>query len=187
MKIEGLGAYETATAQAGAPKSLESNDIQRSIALEDDLKAANSNAHQSRELVPIHLPAKVETLPEEEEPRPREEKDGTQDLFPYNVRQMSPREATELGQELYMEGVLSFEEYSMLSFQSELHPDYDKTIGALTGQPAQPDSPRDYIAQWQEKLTFQKEHNASQPQLIARTERILNILKMIDNPTDLSA
>lgn len=186
MKIEGLGAYQTATAQAAAQKSLDSNDIQRSIALDEDQKAANSNTQQSRELVPIHLPATVET-PQEEEPRPREEKDGTQDLFPYNVRQMSPREATDLGQELYMEGVLSFEEYSMLSFQSELHPDYDKTIGALTGQPAQPDVPRDYIAQWQEKLTFQQQHNTSQPQLIARTERILNILKMIDNPTDLRA
>ena len=93
----------------------------------------------------------------------------------------------EMSMNLYMVGVISWDEHAMLAFQPELHPDYDKTIGALTGQPAQPDVPRDYIAQWQEKLTFQQQHNTSQPQLIARTERILNILKMIDNPTDLRA
>jgi len=189
MRVDSFGTYETASALA-TQRSTETNEIQRSIAQDDASKAANGSGSHSRDLIPIHLPAKVEgaqSKDKAEDPRPRENTDGSQDLFPYDVRRMSPREAVELGQELYMEGVLGFDEYSMLAFQPELHPDYDKTVGALTGEPARPDKPRDFVQEWEEKVSFQQKHNTDQPQLIARTERILSILKMIDNPTDLSA
>lgn len=187
MKVEQIGAYEATNIQTAVPTTAETNEIQRSLLIDDEDAAAHASPQPSRDLVPIHLPATVTAEEEVEDPRPREEEDGSQDLFPYNVRKMSPREAAELGQELYMEGILGYEEYSMLAFQPELHPDYDKTVGALTGEPARPDSPRDFVRQWEEKLSFQKEHNADQPQIVARTERILSILKMIETPTNLSA
>ncbi len=189
MRVDSIGTYEAARVLTAEP-STETNRIQRSIAQDDANKAATNSGSHSRDLIPIHLPAKVEgpkAQESTESPRPRENSDGSQDLFPYDVRRMSPREAVELGQELYMEGVLGFDEYSMLAFQPELHPDYDKTVGALTGEPARPDKPRDFVQEWEEKVSFQQKHNAEQPHLIARTERILSILKMIDNPTDLSA
>jgi len=185
MKVEQIGAYETANVQAAVQQPARTNEIQRSLAIDEEGAAAQASPQPSRDLVPVQLPTKI-GAEEVEDPRPREEEDGGQDIFPYDVRKMSPREAVELGQELYMEGVLGYEEYSLLAFQPELHPDYDKTTGALTGEPARPDRPRDFVRQWEEKLSFQQKHNADQPHIVARTERILSVLKMIDNPTNIS-
>ncbi|MCK5166311.1 MAG: hypothetical protein KAQ66_03300, partial [Rhodospirillaceae bacterium] len=60
-----------------------------------------------------------------------------------NSRNMSPREATKLGFDLYAAGILKWDEYSDLSFQAELHPEFARTIGALTGERAMPDAKRD--------------------------------------------
>ncbi len=35
--------------------------------------------------------------------------------------------------DLHVAGVLPWEGYAMLAFQPELHPDYDRTVGALIG------------------------------------------------------
>ena len=62
--------------------------------------------------------------------------------------------------DLYMVGVITWEEHAMLAFQPELHPDYDQTVGALTGEKADPDRPRDYVAIWEARLAFERKHNA---------------------------
>lgn len=101
-----------------------------------------------------------------------------------DIRSMTPRQMAESSMDLYVSGVLPWEEYAMLAFQAELHPDYDRTIGALTGKMAEPDRPRDFLAIWEERLNFEEKYNAERPVLIARTRRIVNVFKQIDSPTN---
>ena len=85
--------------------------------------------------------------------------------------------------DLHVAGVLPWEEYAMLAFQPELHPDYDRTVGALIGKKAQPDRPRDFVALWEERLAFERKYNAGNPKLIARTAHIVTVLRQIESPT----
>ncbi|WP_316977367.1 hypothetical protein [Shumkonia mesophila] len=104
-----------------------------------------------------------------------------------DIRRLSPRQMAETSLDLYVAGVLPWEEYAMLAFQAELHPDYNRTIGALTGEPAAPDRPRDFLGMWEERLRFEEEHNAGNPHLVARTRRIVQVFRQIASPTDLMA
>ncbi|MBL6933067.1 MAG: hypothetical protein ISR45_08975 [Rhodospirillales bacterium] len=104
-----------------------------------------------------------------------------------DMRQMSPRRMTVMSLDLYVAGIIEWEEYEMLAFQAELHPDYAKTIGALTGEPAQPDHPKDFIEEWENRLAFQRRYNPDNVRRIRRTEHINNILHQIDAPTHLVA
>ncbi len=102
-----------------------------------------------------------------------------------DIRRLSPRQMADTSLDLYVAGVLPWEEYAMLAFQAELHPDYDKTIGALTGEKAAPDRPRDFLDLWEERLRFEEQHNAGNPHLVARTRRIVQVFRQIASPTDL--
>ena len=104
-----------------------------------------------------------------------------------DARAISPRQIADISMDLYVAGAVSWEEYAMLAFQPELHPDYDRTIGALTGEKAEPDRPRDYISQWQQRLKFEKKYNSDKPPLLARTQRIVDVLRQLRVRTDLSA
>lgn len=104
-----------------------------------------------------------------------------------DAHRISPRQIAEISMDLYVNGALAWEEYAMLAFQPELHPDYDKTIGALTGEPADPDRPRDFVEQWETRLSFERRYNADQPDLLSRTERIVGVLKQLHLETDVSA
>lgn len=92
-----------------------------------------------------------------------------------DMRNISPRQFAEHMHELYLGGVLSWPEYQMVGFPSELHPRYDETIGALTGDKADPDKPRDMLAQWQGRVDFETRHN-DDPQVVDRARRILDVL-----------
>ncbi len=107
------------------------------------------------------------------------------ELPPFDVRHMSPRRMAEVSMDLYMSGALGWEEYAMLAFQPELHPDYDNTVGALTGEKAEPDRPKDFVAQWEERLAFERKHNAEDEPAVQRTRRIVAVLRRLDQPTDL--
>jgi len=102
-----------------------------------------------------------------------------------DIRHLSPRQMAETSLDLYVAGILPWEEYAMLAFQPELHPDYDKTIGALTGEKAAPDRPRDFLNVWEERLKFEQKYNADNPQLVDRTQRIVQVFRQIDSPTNL--
>lgn len=104
-----------------------------------------------------------------------------------DVRQMSPRKMVQMSMDLYVAGVIGWEEHEMLSFQPELHPDYDKTIGALTGEPARPNHPKDFIEEWENRLAFQRRYTPGNVGRIRRTEHIYNILHQISAPTHLVA
>ncbi len=104
-----------------------------------------------------------------------------------DIHDMSPRQMTHLSQTLYAAGALSFEDYSQLAFQPELHPDYERTIGALTGEHAAPDRRRDFVSLWNERADFQRRHNSGRPDLIEQSERIASVLRRIETPMNVMA
>ncbi len=135
-----------------------------------------------RALVPVPRPA----LPTGARPAqiPARAEPPIAELFrAIDVRNLTPRQAAELSMDLHVAGVLPWEEYAMLAFQPELHPDYDRTVGALIGEKAQPDRPRDFIAMWEERLVFERRYNAADAKLVERTARIVTVLRQIDSPT----
>ena len=103
-----------------------------------------------------------------------------------DVHNLSPRRMAKLSQDLYVSGVISFDDYSALAFQPELHPDFDRTIGALTGERAAPDESRDFVRVWEERLDFDRRHNPINSPQALQSERIIDLLIHIDHPTDVS-
>lgn len=99
----------------------------------------------------------------------------------FDLRNMSPRAFADTTHELYLEGTLEWEEFKMVGFPSELDPRYDETIGALTGEKANPDQPKDMLAQWEQRVDFEKRHNPGAPQ--TRTaETVLQKLTWLAQP-----
>ncbi|GAB6053116.1 hypothetical protein JCM17960_19360 [Magnetospira thiophila] len=103
-----------------------------------------------------------------------------------DVRDLSPRQMVDLSLDLYAGNILSWDEYTLLAFQPDLHPDYDATIGALTGRPAAPDKPRDFISQWEERLDFELKHNPKDRATLEKVAHIVTVLRQIESPTNLS-
>lgn len=102
-----------------------------------------------------------------------------------DVHAISPREMVNLSQDLYAAGVISWDEYSLLAYQPELQPEYDRTVGALTGEPAQPDRRRDFVALWEDRLAFEERHNPADHRQIQNSRHILTTLRQIASPTNL--
>lgn len=131
-----------------------------------------------RALVPFApppLPAIVENAADGDD-----EIDGMPELLaPFDAGHMSPREMAERSQELYAVGLLSWDEYSLLAFQPELHPAYNRTIGALLGEKAEPDRRRNFVAEWWDRLAFERRYNRDDPVLIEQTARIAEILDLL--------
>jgi len=106
------------------------------------------------------------------------------DAYPFvrrnDVRNLTPRQMSALCGELFLATMISCDEYLMIAFQPELHPDYDRTIRALTGEAAEPNRPRDYIRRWTDRLEFERKYNADDHGLIERTRNILSVLRRLD-------
>lgn len=98
------------------------------------------------------------------------------------VRSMSPRALAELAYELYLAGRLDREGYLLLGFPSEVNPAYDRTVGALTGEHARPDVPRDLILTEERRLAMLRASAACLPELIVRSEKILALLRWLEHP-----
>lgn len=107
-------------------------------------------------------------------------------LLDINARAISPRAIHALSEDLYAGGVLTWDEHAELSFQAELHPDFTRTIGALTGENPRPDRPRDYVKEWESRLDFERRHFPEGPER-ERALHILSVLRRIEKPTDLKA
>ena len=101
-----------------------------------------------------------------------------------DVRHLTPREMQEYSQDLYAAAVICFEDYEALAFQPDLHPDFNRTIGALTGEKAAPDRPRDFIQRWQERLSFTQRYYPSNATEVRQAHRILEALKAFPKLTD---
>lgn len=97
-----------------------------------------------------------------------------------DVRALTPRQMSALCGELFLATMISCDEYLMMAFQPELHPDYDRTIGALIGEKADPDRPRDYVRRWTDRVEFEARYNAGDPAAIARARNILAVLRHLD-------
>ena len=140
-----------------------------------------------RALVPVDPRRSVVPLTEAFDTPPPKQSFLRERIGEADARSISPRRVSEISMDLYVNGALAWEEYAMLAFQPELHPDYDRTIGALTGQTAAPDEPRDFVRQWEARLVFERKHNADNPAMVARTQRIVDVLKQLRVATDLTA
>lgn len=97
---------------------------------------------------------------------------------PDHGKMMSPRELAEWAHEMYVQGSLSWEEYRCAACHPELSADYNSTVGALTGEPADPDRPRDMVREWEDRLAFLLRHNPSDHKRIHRLEKIIAALRM---------
>ncbi|HLN26030.1 MAG TPA: hypothetical protein VK558_18830 [Patescibacteria group bacterium] len=96
------------------------------------------------------------------------------------VRNMSPRQMADWAHEMYLAGVMTWAEFHA-ALPAELHPDYDRTVGALTGERAQPDKARDMVKDWEEKLAFVRRHNDWDHGHVRRAERIVTLLRRQEN------
>lgn len=117
---------------------------------------------------PLTAPPPLLALPPPREKRPR-----------HDLRNISPRRFAEITHELYVEGSLKWAEYQLVGFPSELHPDYDRTIGALTGQKAEPNRPRDLLAEWESRIDFLRRYDVPG---LGVAERALDVLKRQAEP-----
>lgn len=99
----------------------------------------------------------------------------------FDLRNMSPRQYAEVAHELYVEGSLKWEEYQLVGFPSELHPDFDSTIGALTGERAAPDRKRDMLAEIEHHIAFLRRFQTEHEDFW-RAERALDVLRREADP-----
>ena len=104
-----------------------------------------------------------------------------------DARYISPREMQDYSENLYAAGVLSFEDYEILAFQPDLHPDFGRTIGALTGEAAAPDRKRDYIEHWGKRLNFTQRYYPANSNEVRQAHRIHEALKAFPSRTDIFA
>lgn len=102
-----------------------------------------------------------------------------------HVRYMSPRQMLYYSEDLYAAGIITFEDYEVLAFQPDLHPDYAKTIGALTGEPPQPDRPRDFIRRWEDRLDYARRYYPANSSDVRQAHRLLEVLKAYQRQGDI--
>lgn len=107
-------------------------------------------------------------------------------LADISSRAISPRAMQTLSLDLYAIGIITWEEHEDLAFQAELHPDFPRTIGALTGDKPRPDHPRDFVKEWEGRLDFERRHSPEGGKR-ERALRILSVLRRIDSPTNVTA
>lgn len=108
-------------------------------------------------------------------------------LLGHDVRRMSPRRMASLSFELYMEGLLRAGEYALLAFQPELQRDFGRTIGALIGRGAEPDSPQDHLAIWRQRVGFERRHPGGSRAHLSSMRRVLHLLERLDAARAVSA
>lgn len=128
-------------------------------------------------MAPMMQTARHDTAPILALPAPR-----AQVRARYDLRNVSPRQYAEIAHELYLEGSLRWEEYQWIGFPSELHPDYDTTIGALTGERADPDRPRDMLAAMESHVDFIRRYQSGEDGGFWRAERALDVLRRQTEP-----
>ncbi len=92
------------------------------------------------------------------------------------VRNMTPRQMASWAHEMYMIGWISWDEYRA-ALPVELHPDYNATIGALTGEPAEPDRPRDMVREWEERLAFARRYSGKDDAEARKLHRVVALLR----------
>ncbi len=98
-------------------------------------------------------------------------------LTMYDVHHISPRKMQVLCQGLRWLNLISDYDYFYLSFQPDMHPKFNETIGKYYGRTARPDEPQDMVALWEERVISL---GTGENMMRERTERMLKILLHYD-------
>ena len=97
----------------------------------------------------------------------------------YDVKNITPRNMAQMSQELYDNNSISLKNHAFMSFQPELNPSYNNTIGKFTHTTAKPDTPRNFLDEWKERLEEQLQSGASS-EIINNTKEVISILDNLD-------
>ncbi len=97
----------------------------------------------------------------------------------YDVKNITPNEMANMSQELYDSGNISFKIHAFLSFQPELNPSYESTIGKLTNSIAEPDKPMNFLGEWKGRLEHQLKSGVSN-EIIENTKEVISFLDHLD-------
>ncbi len=97
----------------------------------------------------------------------------------YDVKNITPRNMAQMSQELYDNNSISLKIHAFISFQPELNPTYNDTIGKFTHTTAQPDTPRNFLDEWEKRLEEQLKNGASN-EIINNTKEVVSILNNLD-------
>jgi hypothetical protein len=135
---------------------------------EPRLVSANSDSQPSQPLAALPAPQPVEAAR-------------------FDLRSISPRDFADATHEMYMDGTLSWDEFKMVGFPSELDPRYDETIGALTGEKANPDQPKDMLGQWERRVEFERRYNPDPDQVQVAESALTKMSQASQPPLRLSA
>ena len=91
----------------------------------------------------------------------------------YDVRNMSPKQMSQMSQQLFDSGLISFEDHALLSFQPEMNYETQQIL------PGNPEQPKDFIQQWEEQRQFhlkEGNHNFAQ-----KDQKMLNLLQNLES------
>ncbi|HIJ61680.1 MAG TPA: hypothetical protein HPQ04_03210 [Rhodospirillaceae bacterium] len=123
-----------------------------------------------RSMVPTRRPSGADVIEEQDLPPPSIN-------IHIEPRRMSPRQLAQWAHEMYLAGALNWQDYLFAGFPAELHPEYNRTVGVLTGRRAQPDWPRDMVREWEDRLAFVRRHNDPCDGTVKRAEKVLTLLR----------
>lgn len=102
---------------------------------------------------------------------------GTSIMQQYNLRDITPRQMVDMSQQLHDNGLISLKEHAQLSFQPEINlENYQQVMGSE----AKPDLPRDYISEWEERLSVQRS-TGTPPAITKETERMVKLLDTLQS------
>lgn len=100
-------------------------------------------------------------------------------LLRFDVRNISPVGVYELSGYLHEWGLISNMEYLYLSFQPEMHPNFNATIGIHTGQEAEPEKRRDYVEIWAQRYTREQRSGSMKARKSRQILRLLQHLEIL--------
>ena len=93
---------------------------------------------------------------------------------------ISSRQMVALSFDLYTAGYIDKEQHLLLSFQPELQPNFDDTIGALINENSAPDKQKDFIELWLQRYVFEQNYPGPDHKRTYRLKIILNMLTALD-------
>ncbi len=96
-----------------------------------------------------------------------------------SVKDMSPREISDMCKELLDKGIITQQDYRVLSYQPELNPNYNEIIGKQNNSKAKPDAKRDFIASWKDNLKTHVTNRNNKGVEIAKNA--INILENLES------
>ena len=91
----------------------------------------------------------------------------------YDVRNMSPKQMSQMSQQLFDNGLISFEDHALLSFQPEMNYETQQVL------PSKPNETRDFIRQWEQQKELHL--NQGNTQFAQRDQKILNVLNNLQS------